>query len=343
MMKGPVKKESKIVPVKVKTTASVVQKNPLLTLGYRLSDRAQRLMRLIIAQIDDKRDDEFYVYQYDTTELYDALGLTNSGEALNLLRQAIRELRKTDVSLSAELTGGVIVETGLLIEGKIHPWEGWTSVRISEYLKPFLLELKKNFLKYGFKEIQFFRGDYTLRFYEWFLAERYKATKSGTWYVCMELYEIRRRLGMIDAKGNSVMYARWQDFRRRVLDPVVEEISEKSAYFVSWEAGQKRSVRDVKFHITPKPKTGDKAKITRPAEAKPAICAEVESEEKRIQILLHLVKKCPETLQETVKERHAEDFGRLRKLGLLSEEMAERQALASALLAFEDQIRNATT
>jgi len=334
----PAKKET-AVPVAVKTSRTVVQANPLLTLGYRLTDRAQRLLRLVISQIDDKRDDDFCTYEFKTSELYDALGLGNSGEALDLLRKAVRELRRADVSIPAELTGGVIVETGLIIEGKIHPWEGWTALRISEYLKPFLLEIKQNFLKYGFKEIQFFRGDYTLRFYEWFLAERYKATKSGTWYVCMELHEIRRRLGMLDAKGKPAMYPRWQDFRRRVLDPVAEEISEKSAYLVSWEAGQKRRITDVKFHISPKPKTGEKARIARPAEAKPSAAADADSEEKRVQILSRLVERCGENLREAVKERHAEDFAKLRKSGLLSADMAEKAAMASALLAFEAAIR----
>jgi plasmid replication initiation protein len=341
MAKAPSKPDTS-VPVEVKTTRTVVQANPLLTLGYRLTDRAQRLLRLVISQIDDKRDADFCTYEFKTSELYNALGLGNSGEALDLLRKAVRELRRADVSIPAELTGGVIVETGLIIEGRIHPWEGWTALRVSEYLKPFLLEIKQNFLKYGFKEIQFFRGDYTLRFYEWFLAERFKATKSGTWYVCMELHEIRRRLGMLDAKGHPLLYPRWQDFRRRVLDPVAEEISEKSAYLVSWEAGQKRRITDVKFHISPKPKTGDATRATRPVEAKPAAAVEVESEEKRVQILGRLLARCGEDLREAVKERHAEDFAKLRKSGLLSAEMAERQAEASAILAFEDQIRAVT-
>jgi len=332
------------LPVKVNKRRRVIQTNPVLEGNYRLGERAMRLLKVIISQIDDKRDQEFFVYEFTTTDLYAALGLESTQRKFDDLGEAIQELRKVDIHIPGHLSkDGADVFTGMLQKGRVHQGQNRTTVQIDGELKPFLLQVQGKFTKYELSEVLSFRGAYTLRFYEWFKAEQYKASKSGSWYVAMELHEIRRRLGMLNKQGKVNLYPRWQDFRRRVLDSVVEEISEKTDYLVSWEAGQKRAVRDVKFIIEPKPKTGAAARIARPKAAKPAAAKEAESEETRVRILSKLSEKCGEDLRDKIKERHGEDLAKLLKSGLMSPKFAEDQAMASALLAFEDEIRAATT
>jgi plasmid replication initiation protein len=335
-----------IVPAKVSRRRKVVQTNPFLESNYKLGDRAQRLMRIIISQIDDKRDTRFYVHEFSTEELYEALGLENSGESCELLQNAIQELRQVPITIPGHLTkDGADTLTGLIVKGKVHRWKGWTQVMIDNELKPFLLEVKHRFTKYELEDVLNLHGP-AIRFYEWFIKEKHTAaSKSGAWYVTLQLREIRFRLGMLTKQGKPAMYDRWQDFRRRVLDPVVEEISEKTGYVVSWEVTQKRRISEVIFHIVPKEKPDPAAAAKKaPAGLEPPVKKELDKHQRRLEQLKRLAEKCSEDLQAKIREYHGEQVVALRNQsrGLLSAETAHEQAMNLALEHFEDEIRKET-
>jgi plasmid replication initiation protein len=326
----------------------VVQKNPIIESGYKIAERAERLLRIIISQIDDKRDEDFHVYHFETSALYEALGLNSTHTQTTDLEKAINELMDVKIRIPEHLSeDGSITLTRILQKGKIHRRENWTTLQIDDDLKPFYLQIKeKYFTKYALGEVLSFRGEYTLRMFEWFIEERFTASsKSGAWYVTLPLQEIRFRLGMLGENGEPTMYQRWPDFRRRVVDAVVEEVSEKSTYTVSYETvTHKRKVTDIKFHVVPK-KT---AKNT--AEAKPVPVTgskpkkEIDDSEKRLRVLEAMAKKCGDDLRSEIQSFQADEMKKLRaqSRNMLSEEMAERRALDLALEHFEDEIRKET-
>ncbi len=83
--------------------------------------------------------------------------------------------------------------------------------------------IKNGYTPIGFESINSLKGQYSIRVYELLKkAQRdYTVTKNG--YYEISLSEFRFLLGIPDKK-----YPRWQDFKKRVVNPSIEEIVEKT-------------------------------------------------------------------------------------------------------------------
>lgn len=244
----------------------VVQGNPLLELGYSLDQLPARIVRVLIAHIDDQRDKEFPQLTFSKKELIKVLGLESNTAKYTVLRNELKALQQRVIEFetgSGKDSAHVI--TSWIMKTRVWNYRDRIDVWLDGDLAPFLLDLKQRFYdegqtfsKYNLEEVLSFRGDYTIRFFEWFNEKRWisKKAKSGTWYIELEVEEMRRRLGHLDEKGNILKLVLFGDFRRKVIQPVVEEISEKSDFIVSWESGKKkgRKVLSVIFHCEPKNK-----------------------------------------------------------------------------------------
>lgn len=245
----------------------VVQGNPLLEVSYSIDQLPSRIIRVIISQIDDQRDEEFPQFVFSKKELYKSLGLETDKDKSAVLRSAFRHLQQRIIEFeTGEREDKAEVMTSWVLKSRVWKYKDRVDIWIDGDLAPFLLDLKTRFYdngqvfsKYRLEEVLSLRGDYSIRFFEWFNKYRWKGNKSkaGKWYIPeMSLGEIRRRLGHIDEEGNIIKLERWPDFRRRVIQPTIEEISEKSDFTVDWEVGSKKGKRvlGLVFHCTPKNK-----------------------------------------------------------------------------------------
>jgi plasmid replication initiation protein len=97
-----------------------------------------------------------------------------------------------------------------------------------------------------------------------------KFSKNGGWFFSIKLYDLRKHLGHVYedtikkkqmGTGDIFLYKTWTNFRIKVLEPAVKELSEKTDYIISWEKTNKhRRVIDLCFHVAPKKKIIRKAK-----------------------------------------------------------------------------------
>lgn len=109
--------------------------------------------------------------------------------------------------------------------------EGTFKFYITPELQPYLLDLKGTFTRYRLQDIYQFRSATTWKLYE-HLKKCWDFDQS--WSV--DLVELKIKLG-IPGK-----YARWSDFRDRVIDPAIDEINKHSDISVTWKK-KKRSRR----------------------------------------------------------------------------------------------------
>lgn len=96
--------------------------------------------------------------------------------------------------------------------------EGIIEVAFNYDLSPFLLNLKKNFSKYGLHNIEKLKSFYAIRIYDLLKAYYYKKTFEKT------LLFLRHMFALSEDK-----YQRFYDFKRRILDPSKKELDQSNA------------------------------------------------------------------------------------------------------------------
>jgi hypothetical protein len=92
-------------------------------------------------------------------------------------------------------------------------------VTIHDELKPYLLQLKRNYTQYNLAAVANFRNSYSIRFYE-LLKMRQNMGKGGQFYIEYTLAELKKLLGI-----QSHEYKQATDLRARVIKPALEEIN----------------------------------------------------------------------------------------------------------------------
>ena len=110
--------------------------------------------------------------------------------------------------------------------------DGYFGVSISERLKPYLLQVKREFFKYRLAYVLQLRSGYAIRLYQW--AKRWQY--SGKRRIAIE--DLRIVMGTVEltAKGSvkRTLLALYKDFKKRALLPAVTEINEKTDISISF-------------------------------------------------------------------------------------------------------------
>lgn len=202
----------------------VVQSNTLVEARYRLSVEEQKIIKILIAQI--KRDDEdFKDYEFRIQDLAKMLGLEHN-ESYRVLRRVTERLTKRGLSFCEEETGDFIQATWLS-RARYRKGKGTVSLRFDPDLKPLLLCLQSYFTKYELGQVLQFKGQYTIRFFE-FKKSFLGRNKKEAIFTLAELWDL---LGL--EKGE---YSIFRNFKNRVLEPARLELLEKTGSAFSWEA-----------------------------------------------------------------------------------------------------------
>lgn len=214
--------------------------NDILMGKQSMSLQTARLIRLLVTQVAE-HDKDLKTYTCRIADLADFLGVSTS----NLYRdvRAVCESAMRSV---------VCVGTG----NAKQPWEliHWVSMarydgagnltlRLSDELKPYVLELSAWFTQYKLKHILSLSSFYALRLYELI-----KCTDGRTGgyqsELVFDLEDLRRVLGC------EKKYTAFKDFRKRVIEVAVREINEKTdIYIIPTYRKNGRAVASVAFEI----------------------------------------------------------------------------------------------
>lgn len=201
----------------------VVQSNRLIEAKYRLSVEEQKIVKILVSQI--QRDDEdFKDYEFRIRDLAELLGMEHTNTY-----GVLREITKKLVSRVLEFYDQEkkeFIQASWLSGAKYKEGKGTVTLHFDPLLKPLLLQLQSYFTKYELGHILRFKGQYTIRFFEF----RKSFLGRNKPEVTLDMDALREMLGL-----RKTEYQVFSNFRIRVLEPARQELLEKIGQSFTWE------------------------------------------------------------------------------------------------------------
>ena len=201
----------------------VVQSNRLIEAKYRLSIEEQKIVKILISQI--KKDDEsFKSYEFRIKDLADLLIMEHTN-IYGVLRSIIRRLMTRVLEFYNPETKSIL-QTSWLSSAEYKEGQGIVALCFDPKLKPLLLQLQSYFTKYEMEQVMQFRGQYTIRFFEFRKSFLGRNKKEATF----TMKGLRETFGM-----EKDEYEQFSDFKKRILEPARLELLEKTGKSFTWE------------------------------------------------------------------------------------------------------------
>ncbi|MCF9035510.1 replication initiation protein, partial [Acinetobacter nectaris] len=208
----------------------IVKSNQVIEAGYELTTNEQRLVLLAVSMISKDEDVSANVGYEISAQNFAAAYNIHPKTAYRELKEATNRLYERSIIIRNEQQTLKVRWTSMIITDNpyfpdVLPDEDWKQVVIffSPQIVPYLSNLKANFTQYLQSDISNVSGAYTIRFYE--LICQYKTVGKRE----ISISDLRFML-KIDDK-----YPLFYDFKKRVIEPSIREINEKTPMQVSYE------------------------------------------------------------------------------------------------------------
>ena len=212
-----------IVEIKDNKNCIVKKHNDLVNKArYSLSEDGIKLVSMLIAMIrtDDETFQEYHIKVSDFAKLKGS----NSKNNYESVHKIIKELLSCPIKIGN-------LQANFIASGEYKEGTATAVFEISQKLKPYLLELKKDFLEYDLKDILSLKSGYVIRLYEmivqqWREYKHYnKNAKSFTFDFDIE--EMRTLFEIPDSY-------RYNDVKR-IIDKAQQQFKEKTNITFDYE------------------------------------------------------------------------------------------------------------
>ena len=222
---------------------SVFKSNDLIQQSrFNLSLQEQKIILYLISQITPY-DEDFKLYEFSITDFCRICGINAAGANYQELKDSIKSI--CDKSLWVRIEDQ---ETLLrwIEKPYINRKSGTIKIRLDEDMKPFLLNLKKNYTSYELIFTLKMKSKYSIRLYEVVCSIHYHDLETYRQFFTLD--EMKRMLG-------AENYKTWQAFKERALMPAVADINENSNKNVSvipQQAAHSRAIIGVILEVSSK-------------------------------------------------------------------------------------------
>lgn len=220
--------------IEPKTTNLVTKSNMLIEANYKLGVVEQKIILCLASNIQPT-DSDFKTYTLSIREFNKFLGLKGTPKYTELKKMTKELMQKVfEVYIDKK-----VIQVSWLSYVAYNDSDGVIEIRFDPFLRPYLLELKKEFTSYKLENIVKLKSSYAIRIYE--LLKQYEKLRERTFL----LTDLRKTLGTED------IYPAYGNFKQRVLVPAQKEL--KKSTDISFEIEEikvGRRVEKVKFLIT---------------------------------------------------------------------------------------------
>ena len=212
----------------------VTKSNMLIEASYKLGVVEQKIILCLASNIQPT-DSDFKTYTLPIKEFTKLLGLKGTPKYTEL-RQTTKELMQKvfEVRINRK-----VIQVAWLSYVAYNETEGTIDIRFDPFLRPYLLELKREFTSYRLENVVKLKSSYAIRIYE--LLKQYEKIQERT----VPLTTLRKMLGAED------IYPAYGNFKQRVLIPAQKELKKKTDIsFQIEEIKTGRRVSKIKFVIS---------------------------------------------------------------------------------------------
>lgn len=227
------------------STNVVSKSNTLINSIYSLSVQEQRIVLFLISLINPKEDKGFKKFQIPIDVFKKIIGAEGEGYYKELDSITSKLMTRT---FRVDYKDGSFLKINWLASCYYKKGEGKIELEISQYMTPYLLDLKSHYTTYRLKNILPLRSGYSIRLYE--LLKQYETV--GERY--MTLDELRQKMEI-----PSDEYRLYADFKRKVILHTQKELQKKTDLFFEFkEKKHVRRVIGIYFFIVPNVPKDDK-------------------------------------------------------------------------------------
>ena len=231
------------------TNNLIVKSNQVVEAGYELTTNEQRLILLGISKIPKEQDVNPNIgYEITAQEFATAYNIhpktayRELKEATNKLYERSIIIRNEQQTMKVRWASSIITDNPYVSD--VLPDEDWKRVVLffSPQIVPYLSNLKTNFTQYLQSDISNVSGAYTIRFYE--LVCQYRTIGKRE----ISIQDLRFILNIGDK------YPLFYDFKRRVIEPSIKEINDKTPMQISYEQKKRKTIVGIVLNFKEKPK-----------------------------------------------------------------------------------------
>ena len=200
----------------------VVKSNTLIrnvrSLRYDLSITEQKLIIYLVSKLCAE-DKDFKKVKFSVAEFCDVCGIQKSGREYERVKSSIKQLRDKSYWIKNE---NEEILFAWIDTAKIVKYEQIELI-LSEALRPYLLELRKNFTSYQLINVLCLKSKYSIRLYEIFKSYLW----IGKWEV--NINEFREMIYLNDK------YKLYKELKRNVIEPSIAEINKYTDLTIEYE------------------------------------------------------------------------------------------------------------
>lgn len=217
--------------------ARVRKRNDLITKSrFSLSLQEQKIVLFLISKIKPT-DTDFQEYTFSIKDFCEACMLENlGGKDYEEVKEAIKNI--ADQSLWVKMDDGR--ETLLRWIEKANIEAGMIRIRLDNDLKPYLLQLQRNYTTYELIFTLGFKSKYTIRLYELIQSLHFYEDENYS-----HIFKVADLMKLLGAEN----YQTYSAFRERVLDPAIKEINAVSDKSISYEVAEKAGKRIISIKL----------------------------------------------------------------------------------------------
>lgn len=217
----------------------VVQRNELLygrTTVFNVTDL--KIFKLIISKVNSKNllfDDLYEISNEELKEL-------NINEK-HLYQTTLASLKKlANVYMTIENEKDTIKEVGLIQNNFVFKkYSNKFYISFHQDMKDYLLDIQEKYTKYPLADIKDLKLKHSIKFYEYIKSLSFDEVE-------ISIEKLKKRLDIPDSS-----YEKYSILKMKVIDPVIDEINEKTSLTVSYEPVKDgRKISKLKFFINKK-------------------------------------------------------------------------------------------
>jgi plasmid replication initiation protein len=207
---------------------------------FSLSLQQQKIILYLISKIQPT-DTEFHEYKFEIKSFCEACGIEyDSGALYSEIKEAVKNI--SDKSLWVKMPDGRETLLRWIEKASIEAGTGILTIRLDNDMKPYLLQLNKNYTTYDLIYTLTFKSKYSVRLYELIKSIHYDESEPYS-----KTYSVDELKKLLSAET----YKTYSHFKQFALDPAINEINAISDKTVSYEVAEKsgKKITHLTLHI----------------------------------------------------------------------------------------------